>query len=70
VKHFERAKRSVAKTITYRILIIIATYIVVYLMTHDIETTSGVTFVTSVVNTGLYFAHERVWNKIHWGKHK
>ncbi|MBA3724737.1 MAG: DUF2061 domain-containing protein [Candidatus Levybacteria bacterium] len=70
MKHFEHAKRSLVKTITYRILIVIATFIVVYMMTGDIEATGNITLITSIVNTVLYFFHERAWNKIHWGKHK
>ncbi len=70
MKHFEHAKRSLAKTITYRLLIIVATFVVVYIMTGDIDATTHITVVTSIVNTVLYFIHERIWNRIHWGKHK
>ncbi|MBP9718961.1 MAG: DUF2061 domain-containing protein [Candidatus Levybacteria bacterium] len=64
----EQKKRSVVKTITYRILIIIATAIVTFGMTKRWDLTIGITSVTTVVNTLLYYFHERVWNSISWGK--
>jgi uncharacterized membrane protein len=63
----EDKKRSVAKTITYRILIILATAIVTWGMTKRWDLTIGITSVTTVVNTILYYLHERIWNSISWG---
>jgi uncharacterized membrane protein len=70
VKFFEHHKRSLAKTVTYRLLIIVSTFAVTYLITGNIEITIGVTFFANLLNTVLYYAHERVWNNIHWGKTK
>mgnify|MGYP001572978986 CR=1 len=70
VKFFEHTKRSIAKTITYRILITISTFIVMYFMTGNLSLTLGVTLVSNIVSTFLYFLHERIWNQIHWGKIK
>jgi uncharacterized membrane protein len=67
VKSKEDKKRSVVKTITYRILIIIATAIVTFSMTKRWDVTIGITSVTTIVNTILYYLHERVWNSISWG---
>lgn len=69
-KFFEHAKRSIVKTITYRLLIIVSTFVVTYMITGEIELTLGITLVVNVINTVLYFIHERVWNRIHWGKMK
>ncbi len=64
----EHAPRSVIKTITYRILIIVSNGIIVYFITNDAAATTRITIVASVVSTALYYVHERIWNKIHWGK--
>jgi uncharacterized membrane protein len=40
----------------------------VFLFTGNKEITIEVTGISTVVNTLLYYFHERVWNKIHWGK--
>lgn len=64
----EDSNRSLVKTISYRILIIIATSLILFIFTGNVELTLGVTLVTSIVCTILYYIHERVWNNIHWGK--
>lgn len=61
--------RSAMKAITYRILIIISTAIVTWVMTKNWEITLGITSVATIVNTIIYYMHERVWNMIVWGKH-
>ncbi len=64
----ENHSRSIIKTITYRLLIIVSNAIIIYLMTGDISLSASFIGVTSVVSTLLYFIHERMWNGIHWGK--
>lgn len=64
----ENHRRSILKTITYRLLIIISNAIVIYLMTGDTKLTASFISITSIVSTTLYFAHERLWNEVHWGK--
>jgi uncharacterized membrane protein len=67
--HFhEHHSRSLVKTITYRVLIIISNGIVVYAATHEWRLTLNVMGISSVVSTIIYFLHERAWNSIHWGK--
>ena len=48
----ETVKRSLAKTISYRLVIIICDFLAVYFFTGKI----------------IYFLHERIWIKIKWGK--
>ncbi len=62
--------RSIIKTLTYRLVIILSNFIVTYLLTGSFDLATKVASVTFVVNTGIYFFHERVWNSIRWGKKK
>jgi uncharacterized membrane protein len=68
--YYEHHKRSWAKTVTYRILIIISNGLLLYYITG--QRSLALEFITwaSVISTLLYFLHERVWNKIAWGKFK
>lgn len=68
MKSSEHAKRSLVKTITYRLVIIVATFSITYFMTGRLDLTIGLTFMINVINTVLYYFHERLWNTIHWGK--
>ncbi|MCX6775998.1 MAG: DUF2061 domain-containing protein [Candidatus Micrarchaeota archaeon] len=61
-------KRSLAKALTYRILIIILDFTVIYLFTGRVEIAFWFMVVSNVYTTIGYYAHERVWNKIKWGK--
>ncbi len=38
------------------------------LITHRIDTTLTLTILTNLVSTTTYFIHERVWNRIQWGR--
>jgi len=63
----ERKMRSIIKTISYRVLIIISDIIILYAITRRMDLTIGITSIANIIRTFLYYAHERVWNKITWG---
>ena len=63
----ETHKRSIAKSISFRILATIITFIVVWFFTRDIVTSSGVTIVENLIKMIAYYIHERAWIKIKWG---
>jgi len=60
--------RSIVKTITWRITGSGATFLIAYIMTGDVAIAGVIGLVQMVSNTFLYYLHERVWNKISWGK--
>lgn len=62
--------RSIIKTVTYRFIIIISNFTVTYILTGSLKLATGVASVTFIVNTLIYYFHERIWNAIHWGKKK
>lgn len=64
----ETAQRSIVKTVTYRIVLLISSFIVAYIFTNDTNKTIGITLVSNGVATIAYFLHERFWNRVHWGK--
>ncbi len=67
-KFFESSKRSIVKAVTFRFLILISDGIIIFAITRRYDVTIGVIFFSNLSSTALYFLHERVWNKIHWGK--
>jgi len=60
-------KRSLVKAITYRIVIVILDFSVIYLLTHQVEVAVGFMIISNVYTTAAYFVHERIWNRIKWG---
>lgn len=63
-------RRSLAKAITYRIVIIFLDITVIYLMTGRLDIALGFMIVSNVYTSVAYYFHEGIWNKISWGKTK
>ena len=66
----ETVKRSVAKSITIRILVMMADGIIIYAITKNIGMALGVIIFSNISSTIIYYFHERAWNKTMWGKRK
>jgi len=66
----EHNNRSLLKTITYRVLIIISNGLIIYAYTGRWDLTLNVMGASTIVSTIIYFLHERAWNQVHWGKRK
>jgi len=68
---FERIVEKVTgKSNYYRIAIIFLDITVIYLMTGRLDIALGFMIVSNVYTSGAYYFHERIWNKISWGKTK
>ncbi len=64
----ETLRRSIAKTISYRVAILILDFTSIYLFTGQIKVALGFMIVSNIYTTLGYFFHERIWDKIKWGK--
>lgn len=60
--------RSFIKSILWRLIATVNTFIVLYLMTKKIVFSSLVSGWTTIINFIAYYYHERLWNKIPWGR--
>jgi uncharacterized membrane protein len=67
-KFIEKIPRSFAKVLSWRIIIIGQYFCIGYYTTGSIAFGAGLAGVTTVVNSCLYFFHERAWNRASWGK--
>lgn len=64
----ETLTRSITKTITYRVLIMCLDFTTIYLFTHRASVAFGFMVASNIYTTIAYFVHERVWDRIKWGK--
>lgn len=64
----ESAIRSMVKAISWRITGSSATFAVGYIITGDFTVAGGIAGIQMVTNTFLYWTHERVWNRVSWGR--
>ena len=67
-KWVERAIRSMGKVVTWRILVTITNFVGGWLASGSWMVGLGVVSFALVVNSILYFFHERAWNVSDWGK--
>ena len=68
MKWLENAMRSLGKVVTWRILVTITNFVGGWLASGSWQVGLGVVSFALVVNSVLYFFHERAWNRIMWGK--
>ena len=68
MSYYEHHKRSIAKTVGFQSLIILADLVVIYLITHKTPITIEIIILSNVASGIIYFVHERFWNRVHWGR--
>ena len=61
--------RSFVKSLTWRVIAIFTTFVSIYIVTGKFEFAWQGAILTNTINFILYYAHERGWNKISWGRH-
>ena len=68
MKFYEKAMRSLGKVVTWRILVTITNFVGGWLASGSWTVGLGVVSFALVVNSILYWVHERLWNTTDWGK--
>lgn len=64
----ESKSRSLAKAISWRITGTVDTFVISFFITGELALAGGIALTEVVTKVFLYWIHERVWNKIKWGK--
>ena len=62
--------RSFLKGVTFRVIATLITMILVFIFTGDFVLTVGVGFFETISKLIVYYLHERVWDRIRWGRYK
>jgi uncharacterized membrane protein len=60
--------RSLAKAVTWRVTGTVDTFLISWLITGELLLASGIAFTEIMTKICLFWAHERVWNRIRWGR--
>lgn len=64
----DKIKRSLAKTLSWRIVGTLDTIIISWVITGTLGLALSIGLIELVTKMTLYYFHERIWNKIKWGK--
>jgi uncharacterized membrane protein len=59
--------RDLVKTISFATLHFSVAFGVTYALTGSVMVATSVALIEPLVNTGVFFLHERVWRRIPWG---
>jgi uncharacterized membrane protein len=68
INGFETRRRSIAKSISWRIMAAFITAGVALAMTHQLDFAVKIGAIDTSVKLLIYFVHERVWNKVKFGR--
>jgi uncharacterized membrane protein len=60
--------RSLVKALSYRIWGTLSSFVVAYVITRSASLSGVIAFWETVVKVFIYYAHERGWNYIQWGR--
>jgi uncharacterized membrane protein len=60
--------RSLVKALSYRVWGTLSSFVVAYVLTKNATLSGAIAFWETVVKVFIYYAHERGWNYIQWGR--
>lgn len=59
--------RALVKTLGYRLLMVVVTVAVAWIVVGDLGDAASIGLVANLVKTGTYYAYERLWDRVAWG---
>jgi len=65
---FEGQPRTISKILTWRVLITASNFLIPFIMTGSWGSAAAFLGIATVVNVALFYGHERLWNRVVWGK--
>ncbi|SHJ21993.1 Uncharacterized membrane protein [Arenibacter nanhaiticus] len=67
-RHSENPKRSIVKSISWRFIGTLDTIVISWVVTGTLSVAFSIGAVELFTKMILYFFHERIWDRISWGK--
>ena len=62
--------RSIIKALSWRVLATMITFSVSWVFTGNLELAVEIGLVDTIIKLGVYYSHERFWNRLTFGKMK
>jgi uncharacterized membrane protein len=59
-------KRTIAKTMTWRITASLTTFIIAWILTGDVLIGASIGSIEAITKIFLYYFHERIWTNVSW----
>ena len=61
-------KRTLAKTMSWRVTASLTTFLIAWILTGDLFMGASIGSIEAILKIFLYYYHERIWNNINWAK--
>ena len=68
LKFVEGQPRTVSKILTWRVLITASIFVIPFIITGSFGSAALFAGIATLVNMFIFWAHERIWNRVTWGK--
>ena len=62
----ELKKRTLVKTMTWRVIASLTTFLIAWILTGDLLIGVSIGSIEAIAKIFLYYYHERIWNNINW----
>ena len=66
--HTDLKKRTLVKTMTWRVIASLTTFLIAWILTGDLLIGVSIGSIEALAKILLYYYHERIWNNINWAK--
>lgn len=66
----ESQKRSIVKSITWRIIAVTVTMLISYMWLREWGSSIALSLIANGIKAVLYYMHERGWNRLDFGREK
>lgn len=66
----EQHRRTLIKTLLYKIIMITASFSISYYITKNAGSAGMIVFIKHIITTGSYYVYDRIWTHINWGIRK
>jgi uncharacterized membrane protein len=64
----DQPKRSLAKTVSWRCTGSFSTFVISYMVSGNFIIAGSIAIIQVTANTVLYYIHERLWDRVSWGR--
>lgn len=68
MKFIEKHPRTLAKTLSWRIILTVSHFVNGFIVTGSIASAAAIAGLSAIINSVLYWAHERIWNWAQWNR--
>ncbi len=66
----ETHQRSIVKALSWRIIATLVTFLIAYLFTKETVLAISIGLGDAIIKIGAFYSHERLWNRIGFGRKK